>query len=288
MSNESRVLSSVEAGSTSIAVKVRDFDLEATLESGQVFGFRRNEDGAFEGVISGCHVTLHQQSGTLRVEAKGPNLGEVDVRFYFDLDRDLSPVYDILGREEPLCSLPYALEGLRVIRQDPWESLAGFILSANNNIKRVQGIWRNLSLEFSNGSFRFPSARDIAGTREIVLRRLGLGYRAPFLLDTARLIAADPGTFHRLRDCRYDDAKLQLVHYPGVGAKIADCVLLFGFQKYEAFPLDVWVWRAMRKLYFRNRKVPKEKVRAFARTRWGGWAGYIQQYLYHGARKGLI
>lgn len=227
-----------------------DFDLELTLNSGQVFGFRKISDTEF--------------------------------RYYFDLDRDLTPIYQILASDERLKPL-LALKGLRIIRQDPWECLAGFILSANNNIKRIQGIWSRLC----SGS-HVPSAHAVALKTEAELRKIGLGYRAPFLLETSKIAASEPDWANQIRELDYEGAKMNLVRFPGVGPKIADCVLLFGFQKYEAFPVDVWIWRVMRKLFFRNRKVSEKKVQEFARKRWGGEAGYIQQYLYHGARKGLI
>lgn len=266
-------------------IKTPDFNLETTLGSGQVFGFSKKVDGAFEGSLAGRRIILRQKGDILETN---PDIPEADVRSFFHLDYDLAPIYRLLAGDEPLRKTAVALKGLRIICQEPWEALAGFILSSNNNIKRIQGIWGRLLREFSNGSIHFPHASEIAASTESVLRKIGLGYRAPFLLKTAQMVSSEPNHFDRIRAADYAQAKSELIRYPGVGEKIADCVLLFGFQKYEAFPVDVWILRVMRKLYFRNRKISEKKVQMFAQKRWGRHAGYIQQYLYHGARTGII
>jgi N-glycosylase/DNA lyase len=259
-----------------------DFDLEATLESGQVFGFRREPDGAYAGALRGVPVRIRPVSGVLDVAAGAP-LDPALVRDYFDLGRDLGAVYRLLEGEAPLAPLAARLRGLRVIRQDPWEALACFILSANNNVKRIQGIVGRILAAF--GGFPAPAALAAAGGK---LRALGAGYRAPFLAAAARRVAEDPDGFGALAAEPYEAARERLLDFPGVGDKVADCVLLFGFQKYESFPMDVWVLRAMRRLYWRGRRAPERRVRALARRHFGRWAGYIQQYLYHGARRGLL
>ena len=134
----------------------------------------------------------------------------------------------------------------------------------------------------------FPRACSIAQSDERTLRNLGLGYRAPFLLHTARILARGRELLDEIRKADYREAKARLLKFPGVGEKVADCVLLFGFQKYEAFPVDTWIYRVVKKLYFRNRKVSEEKVQEFGCRRWGKYAGYAQQYLYHGAKEGLF
>ncbi|MBI4358074.1 MAG: DNA-3-methyladenine glycosylase 2, partial [Candidatus Omnitrophica bacterium] len=163
-----------------------------------------------------------------------------------------------------------------------------FIISSNNNIKRIQGIRRSLARNFTSSEFVFPLAQSIARSDEATLRKLGLGYRAPFLLAGARILARGRELLDKIRKADYQEAKACLLKFPGVGEKVADCVLLFGFQNYEAFPVDIWIYRAMKKLYFRNREVSEKRIREFAQRRWGKYAGYIQQYVYHGARKGVI
>ena len=265
-----------------------DFNLEATLGSGQVFGFVQREGGVYEGTLNNFPLRLRQNGDLLYVEAEAQKGLAHSIRHYFDLNRDLSPVYGLLRQDERLAETLKRFKGLRLIRQDAWEAFACFIISSNNNIKRIQGIWHNLVKHFSNGELTFPRPEKLALSDESVLRKLGLGYRAPFLLAAAQFAFRHPLDLQFLRKAPYPEAKAKLMELPGIGTKVADCILLYGFQKYEAFPVDVWVLRVMRKLYFRNRLVPERKVMEFGRKRWGLLAGYIQQYLFHGARSGVL
>ncbi len=264
-------------------IPTADFNLAATLESGQVFGFRREGD-AFTGVIRGVPVRLAKPNGFLEVEGR---IKEKDVREYFDLDFNLAPVYAHLTEDERLLPAFEKLKGLRLIRQDAWEALACFIISSNNNVKRIMGIWANLSNRL-DGGVRFPLPGSVACTHERTLRELGLGYRAPFLQRTAQFVFTNPACLEVIREASYEEARARVIAFPGIGPKVADCALLYGFRKLEAFPVDVWMARVMRKLYFRNREVSEDKIRQFARSKWGGLAGYVQQYLFHGARTGIL
>ncbi len=269
-------------------VEVKDFNLEATLESGQVFGFQKRVDGVYEGTIGDAHIGLCQKQGILQIQENRNKISEKSIRTYFDLDHDLTVLYQLFSEDDRLQLVYERFKGLRIIRQNPWEALACFIISSNNNIKRIQRIRKNLSQAFRDSDFLFPEARDIAHSNEHILRSLGLGYRAPFLLWAAKHILIQKGIFDQIRKLSYEEAKARLMEFPGIGEKVADCILLFGFQKYEAFPVDVWVFRAVKKLYFRNRKVSEKKIQAFGRKRWGRYAGYVQQYLFHGAKSGVF
>ena len=154
------------------------------------------------------------------------------------------------------------------------------------------GIHKNLVEYFSrhrtvSGPKLFPSPSQIARSHERILRQLGLGYRAPFLLNTATFLSKNPGYFETIRCLDYENAKTRVLSFPGIGPKVADCALLYGFHKLEAFPVDVWMSRVMRRLYFKDRKISEEKIRRFGMKRWGRHAGYIQQYLFHSARMGI-
>lgn len=265
-----------------------DFQLEATLDSGQVFGFRKNQDLSYDGVASGHAVRLWQSGSRLAVENGGSRRIAEKVRAYFDLARDLSPVFSELQADSQLVPALRAFRGLRLIRQDSWEALACFIISSNNNVKRIQGIWRNLTSRLSSDGRSFPKPLEIAKSHERMLRELGLGYRAPFLLRSAQFVSQNPISLEVIRAADYDEARNRLLQFPGIGPKVADCALLYGFQKYEAFPVDVWMLRIMRKLYFKNRRVSEEAIHRFGQKRWGRFAGYIQQYLFHGARSGVL
>lgn len=260
-------------------IKCADFNLEATLESGQVFGFEKEPDGFYKGRIGGRPARFGQKKDVLSAETA---LSARAVRDYFDLDRDLGEIYGLMDAEK---GLSYGkLKGLRLIRQDPWEALACFILSSNNNVKRIMGIYRNLVTHFGG----FPSPLQIARSHERVLRHLGLGYRAPFLQRTGQFLSTNPLYLDTVRTADYGEAQRRVLAFPGIGPKVADCVLLYGFHRLDAFPVDVWILRVMRKLYFKNRRVNEARVHAFGRKRWGNHAGYVQQYLFHGARNGML
>jgi len=278
----------------SMRISCKDFNLSATLESGQVFGFTKAGD-TYEGRIMGKAVKLRQRTQSrgeaLEIEFSPsmppPGTASGSVRAYFDLDRDLSSLFALLESEPGLAKTLPAFRGLRIIRQDPWEALACFIISSNNNVKRIQGIWQGLSVYYCGGN-GFPAPLQIAKCHERTLRQLGLGYRAPFLLRTAQFLSTNPHYLDAVREEDYEAARSRVLAFPGIGPKVADCALLYGFQRFDAFPVDIWILRAMRKIYFRNRSVSEERVHAFGQKRWGAMAGYVQQYLFHGARTGVI
>lgn len=268
-----------------------NFNLEATLESGQVFGFRKADRGAYAGVLEGSRVIVRQRGRALYFDSSLP-FDRSWVADYFDLNRDLTEIYRTIRCEPALSIALRKYRGLRLIRQNAWEALANFILSSNNNVKRIQGIHRNLVRYFEprrkDGRRGFPQPEEIAKSHERILRQLGLGYRAPYLLQAAKFIAANPPSLEAIREASYEEARQRVLAFPGIGPKVADCVLLYGFHKLEAFPVDVWILRAMRAMYFKKRRVSEETVHAFGQKRWGQAAGYVQQYIFHAARTGEL
>lgn len=273
---------------SALVLPAPDFHLAATLDCGQTFSFQKNDDLSFSGYLAGVPVRWVLAGGLLRGVCAPGRLNAGQASDYFDLTYDLGPVYRLLEADDRLRPSLASYRGLRLLRQDPWEATASFILSSNNNIKRIQLMWRRVAEHFT-GEGRFPDAERLARASETELRGLGLGYRAAFLHRSARRIADDREWFLRLgREPDYALAKETLQELDGVGPKVADCILLYGFHRLEGFPIDVWIERVMRKLYFRNRKTPALKLHRFAVKRWGGLAGYVQQYLFHGVRTGVI
>ena len=265
-------------------IKCDDFNLAATLESGQVFGYTGDAKHGFSGSLLGHPVKLRQQGGYLHVQNGLTPLSADTVRHYFDLDRDLSGIYSMLRSDAALAPALKHFKGLRLIRQDPWEALACFIISSNNNVKRIMGIYRGMVRHFG----QFPSPAQVAGVHERTLRQLGLGYRASFLSRTAAFLSNNPGYLKTIGDSEYEEAKARVISFPGIGPKVADCALLYGFHKLEAFPVDVWIRRVVKKLYFKNRSITEDRARVFGMKRWGKNAGYVQQYLFHAVRAGVI
>ena len=180
--------------------------------------------------------------------------------------------------------------GLRLLRQDPWECLASFILSSTKQIVQIRQIVSVLCERFGEPlpaapqyapAFAFPSPARIARATEAELRACKMGFRAPYLLETARSVTEGSIDLERLRGLPVEIAREELVKLPGVGRKIADCVLLFAYGYQSAFPVDVWVIKALQKLYFPRRRASDKRLRHFSETHFGPNAGYAQQYLFH-------
>ena len=283
-----------------LEVSAPDFSLRETLECGQAFRWTA-KNGAYYGFIparpdeygaggQNAAVRATQADSSLVVETVDSRLSAEAVRHYFALDMELTRILASIDVDGQIHAAIQQHRGLRILRQDPWECLASFICSSFNNIKRIQGMIERLSQAYGapaafNG-FRgssFPSPVAVARAPERHLRQLGLGFRAPYLKATARLIADGKLPFAMLHRSDYRTAKTALLACDGVGDKVADCVALFGLEKYEAFPIDVWIERAMR-YYFRQRRPTAKQAREFAHRHFGRYAGYAQQYLYHYVR----
>jgi N-glycosylase/DNA lyase len=261
---------------------LRTFDLRETLYSGQIFRFEEVDDGFW----------VRVGSSILRIEQHGDTLryGGCDrafVRKYLALDEDLASLPRAIENDEILRPALHEFPGLRVLRQEPWECLVSFICSSASNIPRIKrkidALCRLFGFPIEFGGYQsrsFPRAGEL--TDEAAMRREGLGYRARFLAELNEV--APSLDLESLRNASYDDAKSALVELPGVGEKIADCVLLFSLDFSEAFPVDVWIKRAVQDWYFGGRKIPDRDIRQFASDRWGEHAGYAQQYIYHYAR----
>lgn len=262
---------------------VHRFDLRATLNSGQVFRF--DEQGGY--------FFLRVRDRVIRLRQEGPRLeysgcDEAFLRDFFQLEVDLEAIEKELSLDPFVRKAMRSFPGLRVMRQDPWECLVCFICSSASNIPRIrrniEGLCRLYGHPISlNGyqSFSFPEPG--APLEEEAMRRAGLGFRA-------RYLAALTAGCHRgldlsgLRRHPYEQAQAALMQLPGVGEKIADCVLLFSLGFSQAFPVDTWIKRVMQQNYFRGRKVSNPFIRQRAWEKFGLNAGYAQQYLFHYAR----
>lgn len=177
-----------------------------------------------------------------------------------------------------------ACRGLRLLRQDHWETLASFILSSTKQIVQIQQIVDSLCTcygELIEGEhFTFPSAERLAGLTEANLRSCKMGFRAPYLLGTAKMVAGGEVDLAAVQRMPVEEARAKLCELPGVGEKIANCVLLFAYDFPTAFPIDVWVEKALR-VYFRKPRAKRDRIEKLARTHFGPHAGLAQQYLFH-------
>jgi N-glycosylase/DNA lyase len=258
------------------------FSLDSTLGCGQVFRWEKRE-GWWQGIAGAERICIRQEPGFLQFYGGSPQT----IRDYFQLDLDLELVLTSVSKDPIMKESISRCRGLRIVRQPAWECLASYICATYANIP---GIKRKISLlsetygePFCSDSaifYAFPSAEAIAASDLCSGRSCSLGYRAPYLAETAREIAADPGWDSRIQDLSYDEARRYLLLLKGVGPKVADCVLLFAFGKYEAFPVDVWITRIMQQCYGRQDLIRYEQIAQAGREYFGRYAGYAQEYLF--------
>lgn len=274
-----------------ILLPVRDYDLAATLDSGQVFRWRRDADG-WAGVLGRHALRLTQTPDAIRAEAAAPVADWAFLREFLQSDTDLGAIRKTFPDDEPMRAAVAACGGLRLLRQEPWECLASFILSSTKQIIQIRQIVALLCERFGERlpsrpplfpgpGYSFPAPQAIASASEAELRGCKMGFRAPHLLEAARRIAGGRFDLEEIRRLAYADARARLMTLPGVGGKIADCVLLFAYGFDAAFPVDVWIERALQQLYFPRRRASDRRLREFTATHFGPHAGYAQQYLFH-------
>ena len=268
---------------------VTDYDLEATLTSGQAFRWQFVSD-AWEGVVRNRWVRLHSCASGIHAETA---LDVADWNWladYLQLSVDLKPIVAAFPKDEPMRASAKACNGLRLLRQDPWECLASFILSSTKQIVQIQQIVALLCERFGRPLpvpphhapvYSFPEFNELACASEANLRACKMGFRAPNLLATAKMLAAGEVNLSELHAMELEAARTELLKLPGVGRKIADCVLLFAYGFPDAFPVDVWVLKALRSLYFPKKKPTPKRLREFADTYFRPYSGYAQQYLFH-------
>jgi N-glycosylase/DNA lyase len=300
---------------TEIFLPVREYDLAATLDSGQVFRWQRI-DNSWHGVIGKHFVRLTPTADGIQAMTTGLVENWDWLREFLQTETDLPAILKTFPDDEPMRGAVAACRGLRLLRQDPWECLASFILSSTKQIVQIRQIVALLCerfgepcsgdapspqggddvLSFRSGdegvanTFRrrgvaatrtFPAPQRLAAASEAELRACKMGFRARGLLAAARQIADGSFELEKIRALNYAAARAELMRLHGVGGKIADCVLLFAYGFDAAFPVDVWIERALQELYFPRRRGSEKRLRKFAATHFGPHAGYAQQYLFH-------
>jgi len=268
---------------------VRDYDLAATLASGQAFRWTL-QDGAWEGVIGRRWVRLQPREGGVIATTAEPISDWGWLGHYLQTEVDLGTILPCFPGDEPMRAAVEACRGLRLLRQEPWECLASFILSSTKQIVQIRQIIGNLCERFGEPLAvpaghepvrSFPTPARLAAASEAELRECKMGFRAPNLLAAARRVAGGEIDLGSLHARTLEEARTVLLHFHGVGEKIANCVLLFAYGYPQAFPVDVWVMKAMRELYFPRRRPTPARLRRFVDTYFGVHSGYAQQYLFH-------
>jgi N-glycosylase/DNA lyase len=262
------------------------FDLKRTMESGQVFHWFAEKEAAvaYRGLIGTTPVRIEQVGESLHV-TRGC---EALVARYFALDHPLESIYATFP-DDPFMQEALAFcRGVRIIRQPLWECVATFITSAMKQVRHIQQISWTLRERYGQrvGTlYAYPEPAQLACASEADLRDCALGFRAKNLLGAARALAEGEVDLEAIRAMDDADALRELCRLPGVGPKVANCILLFAYERVRAFPIDVWIERVLRQRYFQGkRKVTRQRLEAFSAEYFGPYGGYAQQYLFHHAR----
>lgn len=272
-------------------IAATDFDLAGTLDSGQVFHWEKCGDG-YAGTIGASGVYAEQRQKRLLFSGATAKV----ITNYFALDHPLAEICRSFPSDPAMGAARDFCRGLRIIRQPRWECLATFITSSMKQVAHIRQISRALRTRYGKRQrildcevHSFPLPGRIAKLTERDLQACALGYRAKNLLATARLVASGEADLDQWNELSDESLRAHLCELPGVGAKVANCVMLFAYERLRAFPIDVWIERVLKQKYFpRKRKVTATQLRAFCETYFGEHGGYAQQYLFHHARKGGV
>lgn len=251
------------------------FNLGLSADCGQAFRWKQNENGRWCAIVKGEYLEAEQTEDKI-IFYTSQQAFESLWKDYFDLDTDYESICSKLSADENLCKATTECSGIRILRQDPWEALCSFIISQNNNIPRIKGIIERLCETFGDKTehgYTFPSAQKLASLEADDLAPLRAGFRAKYIIDAARKVSNGEIDFERIKKEPIEFGREELQKIKGVGAKVAECTLLYGFYKIEAFPVDVWVKRIMAEMYpdgFPEFAAPVK--------------GIAQQYLFHWRR----
>ena len=285
----------IDAGPDFIQIDgIKDFDAVHTFECGQCFRWIRESDGSYTGVVRNRVGNVKFKDGLMTIG----NCGIKDFQDiwydYLDLGRDYSAIKKELMKDEIMEKAVAFGHGIRLLKQDIWEALISFIISANNRIPMIMKVVAAISHiygeELTAGGksyYSFPGIDRLQGACLEELEVCKGGFRCKYILHTAGMVASGAVDLNKLEGLKADDARELLIRLPGVGNKVADCTLLYSGTRYDVFPTDVWVKRVMEELYLKREASFKE-IQTFAKEYFGHLAGFAQQYLFYYARENKI
>ncbi len=275
----------------------KSFEPKHIFDCGQCFRWNLQQDSSYTGVFKGNVINVNRQDNKIIFKGICEQNIIKTVIDYFDLDTNYDQIKERLSKIDDNLkkSIKYG-EGIRILKQDLWETIISFIISANNNIPRIKGIIERLSKTYGQKIvwnqkeyYTFPTPQELSKASVLDLRKLGLGFRDVRVYETTNMILNNVINLDKLKEEK-DIAKLRnsLLSMPGVGPKVADCIMLFALRRFEVFPIDVWVRRVINELYIKNEdetKVDKKQIEKLAKEKYGNLAGLAQQYLFYWKRE---
>lgn len=278
-----------------LVLNVKCFNLKYTLECGQCFRWKELEQDMYIGVIEDRVIKIKQQKDKLYIWSNLKDNLEQVIIDYFDLDKDYEKLEKTISKidNNVAKSLEFS-SGIRILNQPLFETIISYIISANNNIKRISRSVNEISKRFGKEVifedekyYLFPTLEEIKNITMDDLLGCGVGFRARYIKHDIEKFLEDKDFIESLKNLNTKEAYDKLASLMGVGPKVADCILLFALSRSEVFPIDVWVKRVMEKLYFKENKSLKE-IQKYAKDNFGEYAGIVQQHLFHNVRKGNI
>lgn len=280
-----------------IIKNIESFNIKHIFECGQCFRWNKQEDGSYTGVFKNNVLNVKQEGNTITFTGICEENIQKVCNEYFDLETDYKEIKEKLSKIDEYLknSISYG-EGIRILNQELWETIISFIISANNNIPRIKGIIERMSKQYGNKIifknqeyYTFPSIEELSKASVEDLRKLGLGFRDKRIYETTKIFIEKKMTLDELKNEKNTEKlREKLLTLPGVGPKVADCIMLFAIQKYDVFPVDVWVRRVMNELYIKNEdetKVSNKEIQKLAKEKYDALAGLAQQYLFYWKRE---
>jgi len=284
---------------------IKNFELKDTFECGQCFRWKKESNGSYTGVVKIGVINVNKHKTTIEI------CGFVDEKIdlldfctnYLDLNRDYDKVHKIISKDDEVMKTAIKFgKGIRILNQDPWEMLISYIISAANNIPRISKTIENISRKFGKkiklsdvenerltGNkeekeyYLFPTPKELSKSTLSDLRECNLGFRDKYVYGAVELVNKKEIDLAKIEDLDYISGKKALTKIPGVGSKVADCILLFSMKKSEAFPVDTWIIKIMNEIYIDSRN--KRRINEYALNKWGINAGIAQQYLFYYKRE---
>ncbi len=267
-----------------------DFIISHTFLCGQCFRFNPHSNGGYIGTAMGRTVRITQDDNSIVLHNTSVSDFQNVWYDYFDLDRDYGAIKNTLtkdGDEVMKNAINYG-KGIRILKQDLWETIISFIISASNNIPRIKKIINTLCTEFGTPHtyegetyYSFPQPEVIANLTPDELSVIRAGFREKYILSCAKSVVSGELKLNSLYDMTTDEAKKALMSLSGIGNKVSDCILLFALNRFDSFPVDVWIKRIMEFCYFNNEKQSVDTISQFARDKFGNLGGMAQQYLFY-------
>ena len=290
-------MNNIETIENGLKIKnIDSFELKHVFECGQCFRWNKQVNGNYIGVVKNKVLELSKENQDLIIY----NIDEKEFHEhwfdYFDLERDYAEIKLKLSNEDEILkqAIPFG-NGIRILNQDPFEIIISFIISANNRIPMIKRCIENIARNFGDETeykgktyYGFPGLDQLCNVSEEQFMSMGAGFRAKYIKETISKIYSNQFNIDEATKLNDDECHKKLQELSGVGAKVSDCIMLFSMKKHSAFPVDVWVKRAMNVFYDAPENMSLNKIRSFAQKKFGDNSGIAQQYLFYYARENKI